>query len=631
MKHHVAKAFSLTIPKIYLLVYSIVAVPMVYYGLTYIELVKNNISITLPLFGLVMTASVLGALYFHRKLVRLLHPFLGKGLADANDINEGRMLKRMVRAYPARLSVVMFFGWTVLLNLLVFIPAALFLGAPLMEVLICNILVFSCALMSLPMTWFIAENSTASFLELPQVIDIPEEENTFRLTLNTKMLAVCMVIISTLILNTLAAFLISMRYELSLRQTMLNMGIISVLGVLDTLVISFIFARSMKKSAETLRAGTEALKEGSLLVRIPRLANDELGDSSSAFNEVLSKLSAIVRGIQRSVEATVSHVSDLGHAMEETDISANDIDLHSAAVQESINSQSAIINEVSATIQQIARTIENQDKKVNDQTRSVSESSSAIEEMIANIRSIAQTLERSSREFNTLQTAIQSGNGTVEDLKSNVTTLSKQSDSVFEANTIIKNIAAQTNLLAMNAAIEAAHAGESGRGFAVVADEIRKLAEVSNQQSKVISESLKVLKQSIDRAVSMTGATGSSFESIMRSVDTVTTLETEIKHAIEEQSSGSAQILHALNDMNDITAEVHNGSAEMLTGSRMIIEEVAKLLDMTTQVNATTLEVTSKANTVTTHTRNAVELLEQTAQNIRQIDDQVRFFTVSPK
>ena len=445
------------------------------------------------------------------------------------------------------------------------------------------------------------------------------------------MLAVCLIIISTLILNNMAALMISINYDLSLRETMLNMGIISFLGVIDTLVISFIFARSMKKSAETLRAGAEALKAGSLLVRIPCLANDELGDSSKAFNEVLTKLSAIVRGIQRSVEATVSHVSDLGQAMEATDISANDIDLHSAAVQESITSQSAIVNEVSATIQQIARTIENQDKKVNDQTRSVSESSSAIEEMIANIRSIAQTLERSSREFENLQTAIQSGNGTVEELKSNVTTLSKQSDSVFEANSIIKNIAAQTNLLAMNAAIEAAHAGDSGRGFAVVADEIRKLAEVSNQQSKVISESLKVLKQSIDRAVSMTGATGSSFETIIRSVDTVNTLEQEIKHAIEEQSSGSTQILHALNAMNDITADVHNGSAEMLTGSRMIIEEVAKLLDITTQVNGTTTEVADKAHTVSTHTRNAVELLEQTTHKMRQIDEQMGFFTVSPK
>jgi len=209
-----------------------------------------------------------------------------------------------------------------------------------------------------------------------------------------------------------------------------------------------------------------------------------------------------------------------------------------------------------------------------------------------------------------------------------VTVLSTQSDSVFEANSIIQNIAAQTNLLAMNAAIEAAHAGDKGRGFAVVADEIRKLAEVSNQQSRVISESLQVLKKTIDQAVSIAGKTGSSFDSIISSVKTVTILESEIKHAIEEQSSGSTQILRALTAMNDITRDVQSGSAEMLAGNSRILSGVSGLLDMTEQVNSAASGVVDKARTVKNHTEESMKLLSRNAENMKTIDDQVGFFDV---
>jgi len=625
MNDGVIKAYRFNIIKVYALVYSLVALPMAYYGLNYIELVNKHIPVTLPLLGSVMLISVIAAFGVQAKTNERIKIFLAGNEARISD-KPG--LKKDACFYPIRLVGVMVFGWIILLNLMVFLPVYFIFRATLADLITCNLLVFSCGLMSVPMTYFISERTVSSFLSLDSVKAIPNPEGILRISLTTKILTVCLIIIVTLILNTTAAMLLSVSYSLSSGATVVNLAIISVLGVIDAIVISLLFARSLKLPIANLCAGTELVKSGDLSTAIPCLSNDELGDSSSYFNVFVEKLGAIIQDIKLSVKNTSENVNDLQQAMDDANLSVEDIHRFSASVQSSIINQATIVTEVTATIQQIAHTIENQDKKINDQSKSVVESSSAIEEMIANIQSISGNLKNSAREFESLQTAISTGNKNVDELKANVLILSKQSDSVYEANSVIKNIAAQTNLLAMNAAIEAAHAGESGRGFAVVADEIRKLAEVSNQQSKLISDSLKVLKQTIEAAVSMTGNTGTSFNAIISSVQKVNGLELEIKHAIDEQSSGGTQILRALSGMNEITSEVHDGSSEMMTGSNMILSKITNLVEITEQVKGDALNVVEKARTVQKNTGKSMLLLARNTENMKQIDDMVGFFNV---
>ena len=146
----------------------------------------------------------------------------------------------------------------------------------------------------------------------------------------------------------------------------------------------------------------------------------------------------------------------------------------------------------------------------------------------------------------------------------------------------MENIASQTNLLSMNAAIEAAHAGEAGKGFAVVADEIRKLAESSGEQSKTIGGVLKKIKESIDRISKSTDNVLNKFEAIEGEIKAISQQAAEIQNAMEEQSAGSRQILEVIGDLNGITQMVKSGSEEMLDGSRGIIIE-GRNLEMATQ------------------------------------------------
>jgi methyl-accepting chemotaxis protein len=202
--------------------------------------------------------------------------------------------------------------------------------------------------------------------------------------------------------------------------------------------------------------------------------------------------------------------------------------------------------------------------------------------MIANIQSVTQTLEKNAQSTRQLAEASEVGRNGLVDVAADIQGIARESEGLLEINTVMENIASQTNLLSMNAAIEAAHAGDAGKGFAVVADEIRKLAESSGEQSKTISTVLKKIHESIEKIMGSTQEVLNKFEAIDSSVKTVSEQATNIRSAMEEQSAGSQQILEVISQLNEITQQVKGGAIEMLEGSREVITE-SKNLEIVTQ------------------------------------------------
>ena len=172
-----------------------------------------------------------------------------------------------------------------------------------------------------------------------------------------------------------------------------------------------------------------------------------------------------------------------------------------------------------------------------------------------------------------------------------VNNVSGQSENLLETNEVINSIASQTNLLAMNAAIEAAHAGEAGKGFSVVADEIRKLAEDSAAQSKIIADELESIVSDIKSIVDATSQAEGAFDNVVSRVNGSTSLIEQISLAMREQAEGSKQVLEALENMQKITVEIRDGSTEMNQGTETIIKEMSRLAEIAQKVQNSSRDI----------------------------------------
>jgi methyl-accepting chemotaxis protein len=206
--------------------------------------------------------------------------------------------------------------------------------------------------------------------------------------------------------------------------------------------------------------------------------------------------------------------------------------------------------------------------------------------------------------------------------------IAQESEGRLEINAVMENIASQTNLLSMNAAIEAAHAGEAGKGFAVVADEIRKLAESSGEQSKTIGGVLKKIKDSIDKITHSTENVLNKFEAIDGAVKTVSEQTENIRNAMEEQCVGCQQILAVISQLNEITQMVKGGSDEMQEGSKEIITE-GKNLEMATQEITNGMnEMATGADQINIAVNRVNEISGQNKENIDTLVREVSRFKV---
>ncbi len=403
---------------------------------------------------------------------------------------------------------------------------------------------------------------------------------------------------------------------------------IGIAVALITVAATLIFARAAVRPVSTTAAAIRDIAdgEGDLTRRLDVRRRDETGALATSFNRFAESLRQSILHIQHST----SELAGVGTELSETTNGMADaVERILGGIRrtrEGAASQATAVGRSSSAIFAINANIEGLEALVVEQSAAAAESSAASEEAIASVRSLVQMMEKLSGRYAALIAAGEEGRSRQDVVNERIVEVVSRSERLAEANEIISAIADQTNILAMNAAIEAAHAGEMGKGFAVVADEIRRLAENSTERTLAVSSDLASIHESIDAIVAAGGEAGASFVTISTLIHDVEELVTGARRALLEQDQGSSRILESLGQMLGIAAKVRDAAAEMRLGSGASLQGMQELADASGKILAEMEDTAAQAAGIEDSVERVRMLAANTTKAIAMVGDETARF-----
>ncbi len=381
-----------------------------------------------------------------------------------------------------------------------------------------------------------------------------------------------------------------------LKKRIINIAIVSVIILGLGILLIVLFTADIFGTMKSISGAMEniASSKADLTFRIPLKGNNELTNLAINCNAVFESLNNLISELQGETGILNETGSELSNKMENhvgvLDATASQI----SEISDHITEQTSKVETITNGMQSVETEIQSLENKLIMQSQAIQQSSSVIEEITANIRSVDQNVNEILQEYKLLVAEADEGQQQQKSVTNQIGNIEQQSDSLMNANTAIASIAKQTNLLAMNAAIEASHAGEAGKGFAVVAAEIRTLAETSAKQSESISRLLQDIRDSIVGIVESSKKSAANFASVSQKILHLEQLITEVQGGMNEERIGAENILNAMLTLEGTTKDINQASAHMKGESASVFEGIQTLRDLAEKTHSKSSLVTNQ-------------------------------------
>ncbi len=369
------------------------------------------------------------------------------------------------------------------------------------------------------------------------------------------------------------------------------------------------------------------IKEKDFSVRSSFTADEEINEIGNALNTMVVELDTVFTGVKQVLQSIEGINVDLVSAVSESGVATREMIATIESVNKSLDRQKGAIEETVKEVNSMNETTEKIKQNIDSQSSAVAQSSASIEEMVSSINSVSKSAENAKEIGQTLEQIASQGETHIKTMMQSMQDISETSKKIAEGIGGITRLAATTNLLSMNAAIEAAHAGEAGKGFAVVAEEIRKLASDSGKEAKSIKKNVQETLEKIEHGAKLSEETGKAFSQILEDIDKTVKIIVEIANAMSEQRAGAQEILTSITHLVELSGLIKTGTSEEAEGSLRVLDIIKRVDNEAQEIIQAAHEQLSGSYEI----QKALDLLQVVSEKNKQLVDELREKVVEVK
>jgi len=408
------------------------------------------------------------------------------------------------------------------------------------------------------------------------------------------------------------------------RIMLLSFSFLLTMGI----ILQYTASKVMQMQITRLRDKVYEMAEGRIRVNDFVLVEqfDEVGQLASGINKFISSQKKFLGKLAEIGDLVGSSSGRLRSVIEDASGASQQMAASIEQVSRNANEQLQTVRDTGDSLRQVLNSLDSITQNVEVQSGFVEETSSAMHQMAESIRQVGETTGKADELSGQLEAVAQKGTQAVQDSVQAIKRIEQVSRDVNGMVALISDFADRTNLLSLNAAIEAAHAGEAGKGFAVVAEEVRSLAHNSSENAYNITEQLKEMMDVVTNGVQLSEHAGQALTEISRDVRGSADIMREISSSMEEQKEGTQKILDSMSSLVKATEQIRTVAEEQKARNNRMHEEIQQLISSFQEIENATSEQNTNIGKIVETVYSLQRISEENGEVVQRLNGLLESF-----